>query len=112
MSMQDAIDVMIKLSPLLMTEKDAYFCYGMCKMTCVNEAEESTIRYKRLQFVELLELIGRIAEVKFRGTEFETSMSLAQRIEFVLDDILVIVDVKRRDVNIVIDEQSESDDEY
>jgi len=29
-----------------------------------------------------------------------------------LDDILPIVDAKRKDVNIVIDEQSESDDEY
>jgi hypothetical protein len=77
MSMQDALDVMIKLTPLQLTEKDAFFCYGMCKMTCVNEAEESTMRYKRLQLVELFELIGRIAEVKFRGTEFETSMSLS-----------------------------------
>ena len=112
MSMQDAIDMMIKLTPLMMTEKDAYFCYGMCKMTCVNEAEESTLRYKRMQFVELFELIGRIAEVKFRGTEFETSMTLAQRIEFVLDDIFTLVEVRRKDVYIVIDEQSESDDEY
>ena len=37
---------------------------------------------------------------------------LAQRIEFVLDDVLSLVEVKRKDVNIVIDEQSESDDEY
>ena len=29
-----------------------------------------------------------------------------------MDDILPIVDAKRKDVNIVIDEQSESDDEY
>jgi len=48
MSMQDALDMMIKQCPLLMTEKDAFFCYGMCKMTCVNEAEEATLRYKRL----------------------------------------------------------------
>ena len=104
--------MMIKLTPLLLTEKDAYFCYGMCKMTCVNEAEESTMRYKRLQFVELLELIGRIADVKFRGTEMETSMTLAQRIEFVIDDVLTLVDGKRKDVIIIIDEQSESDDDY
>jgi hypothetical protein len=30
----------------------------------------------------------------------------------VLDDVLSLVEVKRKDVNIVIDEQSESDDEY
>jgi hypothetical protein len=103
---------MMRLTPLKMADRDAIFCYGMCKMTCINEAEESTLRYKRLQFVELLEMIGRIADVKFHGTEMETSMTLAQRIEFVLDDILTLVEVKRKDVNIVIDEQSESDDEY
>jgi hypothetical protein len=48
MSMQDALDMMIKQCPLQLTEKDAFFCYGMCKMTCVNESEESTLRYKRL----------------------------------------------------------------
>lgn len=77
MSMNDALDLMIKLTPLSLTEKDAYFCYGMCKMTVINEAEESSVRYKRLQFVELLEMIGRIAEVKFKGTELEASMTLA-----------------------------------
>ena len=112
MSMQDALDLMIKFTPLALTEKDAFFCYGMCKMTVINEAEDSTLRYRRLQFVELLEMIGRIADVKYKGTEMETTMTLAQRIEFVLDDVLSLVDVKRKDVNIVIDEQSESDDEY
>lgn len=48
MTMQDALDLMIRLTPMAMTEKDAYFCYGMSKMTTVNEAEESTLRYKRL----------------------------------------------------------------
>ena len=77
MSMNDALDLMIKLTPVSLTEKDAYFCYGMSKMTVINEAEESTIRYKRLQFVELLEMIGRIADVKYKGTELETTMTLA-----------------------------------
>ena len=112
MTMQDALDLMIRLTPLNLTEKDAIYCYGMCKMTVINEAEESTLKYKRLQFVELLELMGRVAEVKFRGTEMESSLNLAQKIEFVLDDVLQLVEVKRKDVNIVVDEQSESDDEY
>jgi len=103
---------MIRLTPLNMTEKDAIFCYGMCKMTVVNEAEESNVKYKRLQFVELLEMIGRIADLKFRGTEMEHSLTLAQKIEFVLDDVLSMVEIKRKDVKIVHDEHSESDDEY
>lgn len=48
MTMQDSLDLMIRNTPLAMTEKDAIFCYGMCKMTTVNEAEESSIKYKRL----------------------------------------------------------------
>jgi len=112
MTMHDALELMIKLTPLALTEKDAILCYGLCKMTTVNEAEESTLKYKRLQFVELLEMIGRIADVKFKGTDMETTTTLAQKIEAVLDDVLTLVDVKRREVNIVVDEQSESDDEY
>lgn len=38
--------------------------------------------------------------------------SLANKIEFVIDDVLTLVEVKRKDVNIINDEQSESDDEY
>ena len=112
MTMNDALDMMIRVSPLRLTEKDAFLCYGMCKMTTVNEAEESNIKYKRLQFVEFLELIGRIADVKFKGTETDKSLSLAEKIEFVLEDILTIVDVRRKDVKITVDEQSESDDDY
>jgi hypothetical protein len=29
-------------------EKEAIFCYGMSKMTVVNEAEETSLKYKRL----------------------------------------------------------------
>lgn len=112
MTLTDALDLMMKMTPLQMTEKDAIFCHGMCKMTCVNEAEESSVKYKRLQFVELLEMVGRIAEVKFRGTEMENQLSLAQKIEFVLDDIFAPFELKRKDVKITADEHSESDDEY
>lgn len=112
MSMSDALDLMIRLTPLALTEKDAFFCYGMSKMTVANEVEESTVKYKRLQFVELLEMVGRIAEVKFRGTEMDATLTLAQKIEFVLDDILPLGGAKRKDVKIVVEEHSESDDEY
>lgn len=57
-------------------------------------------------------MVGRIAEVKFRGTEMEHTLTLAQKIEFVLDDIFAPYEIRRRDVKIVVDEMSESDDEY
>jgi hypothetical protein len=48
MTMSEALDLVMKMTPLQLTEKDAIFCHGMCKMTTVNEAEESTVKYKRL----------------------------------------------------------------
>ena len=112
MTMAEALDLMIRMTPLTLTEKEAYFCYGMCKMTTVNEAEESTLRYKRLQFVELLELVGRIADLKFKETEQEKSLGLAEKIEFVLEDLFTLVGVRRKDVIITVEELSESDDDY
>ena len=109
--MHDALALIMRDTAIGLIEKDAIFCYGMCKMTVPIETENSSDKYKRLQFVELLELIGRVAEMKYRNTELERQ-PLAKKIELILDDILALVDVKRKDVNIVVDDQSESDDEY
>eukprot|EP00347_Sterkiella_histriomuscorum_P014450 403360819 len=111
MTMQDALSLMMKDTNIGLIEKDAIFCYGMCKMTCVNEQQDSTVHYKRLQFVEMLELICRIADLKFKNIEAD-KMSLIQKIELVLDDVLALAEVKRKDVNIKVDDISESDDDY
>ena len=66
MSMHDAMDFMNHLG---LIDKDAIFCYGMSKMTVALEGEESTLKYKRLAFVELLEMLGRIADMRYRNTE-------------------------------------------
>ena len=97
MSMDDALNLMMRLTPLQLSEKEAKYCYGMSKMTVMDEAEESTLKYKRLQYVELLEMIGRIADVKFRGSDME-GLILPTKIEFVLDEILTLVHEKRRPV--------------
>lgn len=41
-------------------------------------------KYGRIQVVELLELIGRAAKVRFVGTDYEEE-PLARRIEMILD---------------------------
>lgn len=48
MTIQNAYDLIMKLTPIALNEKQAYYCYAMCKMTVVDEAEEATLRYKRL----------------------------------------------------------------
>ena len=111
MTYQDALNLMIRDSALNVIEKDAIFCYGMCKMTVINEFEDSQTKYKRLQFVEFLEMLGRIAELKYRGTDLER-VPLAKKLETVLEEALAIVGYERKEVNIVVNDVSESDDEY
>lgn len=72
-------------------------------MSVISESEESTVKYKRLQFVEMLEMIGRIAECKYKENDIDRD-PLVTKMEWVLDDVLALVDVKRKDVNILVDE--------
>ena len=65
MSKQDALDFMCRHTTLQMAEKDAIYCFGMSKMTVINEHEHHK-QFNSLRFVEFLELIGRIAELKFK----------------------------------------------
>jgi len=46
---------------------------------------------------EFLEMIGRIADLKFKGSELE-SIHLANKIEFVLDDIFIAYPGMKRKV--------------
>jgi len=48
MTMTDAMNLMMRETALNLIEKDATFCYGMCKMTCVKETEDSSASYKKL----------------------------------------------------------------
>jgi hypothetical protein len=38
MTMADAINLMIRDTDINLIEKDAYYCYGMCKMTVIEES--------------------------------------------------------------------------
>ena len=61
--------------------------------------------------MEFLEFIGRIATLKFRGTN-DASIPLSQKIEYVLDDMMPPFGLKRNDVEIGVEEHSESDEDY
>ena len=82
-------------------------------MTCANENEEGGKKYSRLMFTEFLEMIGRVAELKFKESELE-EMHLANKIEFVLDDLFTCLpSLKRRQVNLIDNvEESYSDEDY
>ena len=84
----------------------------MSKMSVVDEtANEAKIAYNKMIFVEFLECLGRIAELYFEGSEME-ELELHQKLEFLLDEILPVVGAKRVKQTTVIEEFSESDDDY
>ena len=75
-------------------------------MTVANERNlMAQVQYFSAEFVEFLEMIGRIAQSK-------TTESLAEAIEGVLDDILPYYNLKRNPVLANVEEESGSDDDY
>ena len=62
-------------------------------------------------YVEFLELIARCAELYFRDSEME-DLLLSEKVEYVLDDLLPIVGGSRTKQKMVIEEFSDSDDDY
>ena len=81
-------------------------------MTIVNELDKkSAVTYMQVTQVEFLELIARVAELYFRDSEYEDLM-LAEKVEYILDDLLPLVECTRTKQKIIIEEFSDSDDDY
>ena len=92
--------------------KDAAYCYGMSKMTNTQENTEAQ-KYDKLSFVEFLEMIGRVADFKFRGSELE-DVALVRKIEHVLDELFVVLGhaAQRKSGHVDIEEATQSDSDY
>ena len=68
-------------------------------------------KYRKVAPVELYEMIGRAAEIKFVGTDLEDE-PLHVRIEMVLDLLFPLVRFKRKEVNVGEESESQSDEDY
>ena len=64
MIMQDALGLITWETPVQVADKEALFAYGMCKMSCSNDILDRA-KYDKLQFVEFIEYLGRIAHYKY-----------------------------------------------
>ena len=64
-----------------------------------------------MSYVEFLEFLARIAELYFEGSEME-ELDLHEKLEHLLDELLPLVQAKRVKQTTVIEEFSESDDDY
>ena len=79
-------------------------------MTIVEEVSDFDL-YNKVAHVEFLEMIGRIAHTKFAGSVLEDE-PLVTKIEYVLDDLFQLIEVKRKDVPIAEESDGDSDDDY
>ena len=70
-------------------------CYGLSKMSIVNEMAKGPNPYKKLLFVEFLEFIGRVAAEKYKDCY---DWKLYEKIEKILDDVLPMAGYRRRDM--------------
>ena len=104
----DALRMFCKDTACGISENEFYYCYGMSKMTVPKESM-SHYNYFTVQLAEFMELIGRLAEFKYRET---SGLGLHEKIEFLLDIVFQLVGFARVSVNINIEDESASDDEY
>ena len=107
MAKKDAINLMTRDTHVSMFDKDAMYCYGMSKMTVVDEVKHS-IRYEKFQLSEFCEFIARVADIKYKDPEIE----LPTKIEHILDDIFKLIHFKRKDIGEEAEEVSASDSDY
>lgn len=55
-----------------------------------------------MSFPEFLEMCGRVAHHRFKDDENVSSLDLSQKLEFVLDEVLGTIFVKRKDPVIIV----------
>jgi hypothetical protein len=96
---------------LEMTDEKITYCYGMSKMTIPAENDKGERKYNELRFVEFLEFLGRIADVRFRNSELEI-IPLDRKLEFVLDDIFSFFGITRKSIASGLSEETASDSDY
>ena len=107
---QEALGMATRDCQLDISEKDVQFSFGMCKMVVTNEVT-SYKNYGILLFPEFLEYIGRLADAKFKNSDM-VSMPLAWKIDQILEELCPAFGLTKNEVNIMQEDNSESDDDY
>jgi hypothetical protein len=73
-----------------------------------DKSKKGKLELTKINFVEFLEFIGRVAYIAFKDEELD----FCERLMKVLDLILKVIDLERLPVPVNVDEDSFSDDEY
>ena len=100
-------DAKLPISQALVAE-----AYALSKMTVIKESDSLEKKaYSRAVFVEFLEVIGRAAHLMFQRTEM-ADLPLSEKIEHILEGLFSLVHTTVQKNEIVIEEFSDSDDDY
>lgn len=86
MNRKDAVNLFTKDSSVFIGDKEALYCFGMSKMTVVEETRTAKF-YNKLELCELCEMICRVADSKFKNA---SHLTYAQKIEQLLDELFVV----------------------
>lgn len=89
---QAVIDMVTKDTPVHLTERDAYHCFGMSKMTVRDESRRGQWQYNVMRLPEFYEFLGRVASCKYSRVEDTT---LSTKTENLLDLILPYFKLER-----------------
>jgi hypothetical protein len=76
MDLKDCKELFWKKTQILNNEKDVTFCYGMSKMTVINEQKDGKVVYNKLSFVEFIEMVGRVANLKYANNPEFSKLNL------------------------------------
>ena len=96
-------------SNLALSMEHSKLCFAMSKMTTVNES--TTLTLMVIEFVEFLEMICRVADIKFRGSNLETE-ELQTKVGYVLDELMPLIGARKVEVDCHELEISDSDEDY
>ena len=86
--------------------------FGMSQQTVISESDERQFAtYSKSKHVESLEVLARVADLLFRGSEMEDE-PLKYKLEHLLAELLRLVHKKIQYNKVIIEEFSDSDDDY
>ena len=85
----------IKQCKLNLLPKQIFECYAFSKQTIIADHEkDSALKYRKMVFMEFLEMIARIALTYFKNIEAE-EWPLTKKIQSLMDEIFPVLGHKR-----------------
>ena len=103
---------MLKRADLNLPKRKIAQLFGLSKQTIVEiNTQKGMFQAYRLEEVEFLEFIGRLAVLKFHGTELEET-NLSTKIGYILDEIFSTINTERNIPDEKVYLESTSEDEW